>query len=294
MLARTAAIALALTSFTVATQAATHEEEVVRSTYATLSFLCGLEPVSNVAIGAKEATLPLLEKEVSAATPVFEITNFQTGSIASIASQSWATRFSPPEDSSAVLLGDNIQRYYGDADIQPSVEWLMVDVHWGINDTYTPKRLAAIQALTVGDVVKLNASGGEGTWIEKPATYTQYATFEVTLKFQGRTVGPYTASFFFGEDANKNEIVIPQDAITGQILWNVLPPTAAYPSNLVKIGSRRSPTVNRWIQANISDTCSSARSDLCCSEDRCALPRAAVEKDLSDNRRTFDVFLVTK
>lgn len=262
-------------------QTASHEEEVVRSTYATISFLCSLEPVSNTAIGVKEATQVLLDKEVSAATPVFEISHFQTGLITSIESQSWATRFSVPDQNlPAVLTGHSGYQDYSGPGV-PNFEWRMMSVRWDVDNSYTPERIASIQHATVGEVVK-EGSTGKYAWTT-PAVYSRYATFEVTATFQSKTVGPYTSTFFFGKDAKGNEVVVPQDAITGQLLWDALPRQTAYPTDLIKVQRvRRNPAVDHWILTNLSDACSSARSDLCCSEGRCSLPKATVTRDLSE------------
>ena len=259
-----------------------HEEEVVRSTYAALSFLCSLEPISNAAIEQNEVSQAKIDRQVSDSTPVFTITHVQTGTIASIASQNWATRFSVPDkDTPVVLAGNTINQDWSDPDT-PAAHWRFMRVHWDVDNSYTPERTAAMQAVTVGEAVEMNSTAAEGTWIGRAATYTRYANFDVTIKFQNRTIGPYTASFFFGKDAAGKEVVAPQDAlVSGQLLWDALHP-AAYPTDLIKTpGLHKNAVLDRWVRANVSNACSSARSDLCCSDGRCSLPEPAVAKDLA-------------
>lgn len=257
-----------------------HEEEVVRSTYAALSFECSLEPISKAAMDPNEVSQAKIDQQVADATPIFTITNVKAGAIASISSQNWATRFSVPDkDPPVVLVGNTINQDWSDPDT-PRAHWRFMRVHWDVDNSYTPERLAMVQSYTVGQAVK----GGGKDWTV-PATYTRYATFDVTITFQNRTIGPYTASFFFGKNAAGKEVVAPQDAfVSGQLLWDALHP-AAYPTDLIKTpGLHKNAVLDRWVRANVSSACSSARSDLCCSDGRCSLPEPQVAKDLAASK----------
>jgi hypothetical protein len=220
---------------------------------------------------------------MSQASPVFEITHVKTGTIASIASQNWTTRASfPDKDTPAVLAGGSGNQGYTNQDEGiPGTMWRFMQVHWDLDNSYTPDRIAQMEAITVGEAVKMS-SKGKYAWTV-PATYTRYATFEVTLTFQGRTVGPYTSTFFFGKDAKGNEVVAPQDAIvSGQLLWDALPRQTAYPADLIRTPKfHQNPFLDHWIQVHTSNTCSSARSDLCCSDGVCSLPQSTVAKDMA-------------
>lgn len=85
-------------------QTMSHDEEVVRNAYAKFSLLCSLPPVTNSAVpqlaGAKMDTLQL-DAKVAKATPVFDLTGFQTGSVASIANDTWGTFVTPPPHNGA-------------------------------------------------------------------------------------------------------------------------------------------------------------------------------------------------
>lgn len=165
----------------------THEETAVRKTYANLTHLC-LSPDNP--------------------PPVFKIENVRTGTIASIATQKWATLFTFPDDG-VVLAG-----HWKQTDFNGQSHGAM-SVQWGTDDSYTPERLAQMKSITISKAVNIASKE-----LTTPATYTRYATFQVIVAYQGREVGPYRATFFFGKDANGNEVIAPQDAIvSGQLLW---------------------------------------------------------------------------
>jgi hypothetical protein len=262
---------LLLTGYAVAES---HEEEVVRSTYGTLSFLCGLPPVTHAAMRNEYISQDALNKEQASVTPMFTLADFQVGSIQSIASINWGDMVSVPPKGAALRGTSTAQEYFNDNGKE--AKWNTAHVQW-INDTsYTPDRIAAIDALDVGQAVAL----GSTEWTT-PATYTSYASFAVTVSFQGQVVGPYKAVFFFGHDKTGKEVIAPQDAVVGQLLWGALHVTA-YPSELLKSKLREQPAVDKWIKANrATSQCSKARADLCCAGGRCALPDASVARDLA-------------
>lgn len=269
-------VTITICTTTLSADSPSHEEEVVRSAYAALSFLCSLDPVYQAASTGKDATQLQIDRAVSDAVPSFIIANVRTGTVASIASENWSTRFSPPRnDDPVVLAGGAGEQYYTDPDI-PGAHWRFMKVHWSTDNSYTPGRLAEIQARTVGEAI--TSAAESQAWIA--GKYSRYATFDVAVTFQGKTVGPYTATFLFGRDANGGEVVAPIDAVVaGQLLWEALRQNA-YPSDLIRFPKlRENPVLNRWIQANTSGSCSSARSDLCCSGGKCSLAQSAVIKD---------------
>ena len=272
-------LAIAVSATPLLGQPVSHEEEVVRSTYGALSLLCSLASVTD-----NGAARGVIKPEVVPQTiPTFEISQVQVGSIASIANQLWNTRFTAPELGKKVLVGHDKQISFGGSDGKHA-EWRVVNIHWEADPSWDAERIDMMKhlSLTVGEQVKLASAN----WTGHPTTYTRYATFKVLILFQGKTMGPYTASFLFGkDDATGKNVVTPQDAIVSQqLMWEALPP--AYPGELI-----RNPELHKiylgldhWIEENLandSTTCSSARSDLCCQKEVCLLPGKAVAEDLA-------------
>jgi hypothetical protein len=279
--------ALAVRAFSQAvSQPVSHEEEVVRSAYATLSFLCGLKPVTKAAlaqihqdyVGKKK-----LDQDVADATPVYELSDFHVGTIASVANVRWNDLISVPA-LGPILDGSSASDGYhwtgsGPQDPDWNAEWHEMTVHWGTDTRYTPERIAMDQKFTVGEAAKLGSRE-----LTVPATYSRYAAFTVRVQFQGKSLGPYHALFLFGRGEQGQEVVAPQDAIgaSEQLLWYALEETA-YPSDLLKSKLREQPLLARWIQDNRMpmDRCSRVRADLCCADGKCGLPEASVTRDLA-------------
>lgn len=75
------------------TQSMSHEEEIVRNTYAKLTFLSGIWPLTQTIIAGPDKPVDLVKfKEISAKeTPLFTLGDFRVGPIADIANQPWST-----------------------------------------------------------------------------------------------------------------------------------------------------------------------------------------------------------
>lgn len=187
-------------------QSTSHEATVVQDTYANVAYLAGVKPVHDA--DWKPDPNPL----------TIDVSHIETGRIADIAKRNWGTMFSLPDTAApVVLVGHKVYRDYSDATTSNTHQQLM-NIHWDVDNSYTPQRVNDISSLSVGKAVAMASK----EWTV-PATYTRYAIFQVTIMFQGRTLGPYTASFFFGRDKNGKEVVAPQDAIvSGQLLWDAV------------------------------------------------------------------------
>lgn len=268
-------------------QSVSPEEEVVRSTYAALSFLCSVEPVTHAALAQMRqdyVSKKKLDRDTADATPLFELSDFHVGTVASIASVKWGEMFSVP-DNGRVLRGSVVGDGYhwagdGNQEVDWNAEWKEANVHWDTDLSFVHERIATIQSLTLAEAIALFA--GHGDW-GPPATYIRYATFTVNLTFQGKSTGPYKAAFLFGKGAEGKTAIVPLDAIgAGQLLGDVLH-QSAYPSDVLKSKLREQPVMDRWIRANRLPMarCSAARADLCCADGRCALPEASVARDLA-------------
>jgi hypothetical protein len=92
-------LSLVCSALNTSAQSMSHEEEVVRNAYARFSFLCGLPPVTNAGTAQLADTkidAAKLEASVANATPLYELSDFQTGSIASIANEPWGSFVTAP------------------------------------------------------------------------------------------------------------------------------------------------------------------------------------------------------
>lgn len=260
----------------VSAQTISHEEEVVRSTYAALSFLCGLPPVTDAAIEQRQDRFvgqAQLERDVALATPVFELSNFRTGDLASISGEKWRDYIAVP--AGQVLYTSKRQKYFNDNG--RNHEWSEEQAQWKNAPEISADEAEKMLQKSVGEIALM----GRETFTV-PAIYTRYAAFHVSLAYQGKTVS-YKAIFFFGRDGAGREVVAPQDLIGGgQGIWDALD-QSAHPAGLLQSKLRDTPAVDHWVQASRmqDEVCSARRADLCCAGGRCGLREAAVRRDLA-------------
>jgi len=269
-------------------QTMSHEEEVVRNAYAKFSFLCSMPPITNAAVpqlaDVKVDTVQL-DAKVAYATPVYDLSDFQTGSIASIANDTWAKFVTPPQSPSLggeILMGGAEIQSYSDGGNETS--WQMTKVQWNPSPNLSPEGARIILSKTVSEIIKI----GSKQW--QPANmplvaYTRYAAFTVDVKFQGKSSGPHKAIFFFGTDSKGKEYVATNDVISGPSpLDNAINfPSDFDPSGLLLNKVRETPIVADWLRANViaDSSCSVETTALCCSHGRCGISSPAFNRALA-------------
>lgn len=274
-----AALLLAHAPLNAQLQTMSHEEEVVRNAYAKVSFICGLPPLTKAASDQlRNGTIDqaALEAKISEATPVFDLNDFQTGTVASIANERWGQFVSPPLGGQ-VLESSSSRKNFSDSGVHG--DWFESEVHWRDAQPLPSEAGAKMLAITVAEAIAL----GSPQWSDLPVTYTRYAAFTVSSTYKGKSSGPHRAIFFFGKDPHGNEVVAENDLISGpQALWDSLK-QSAYPSGLLQTKLRETPVIADWIRANeiSSPTCQSSKRDLCCVGGKCGLSQSDVNKDLS-------------
>lgn len=102
---------------------------------------------------------------------------------------------------------------------------------------------------------------------QAPTTLWQsYASYSVTVTFQGTSRGPYKALFVFGKDTKGNEMVMPEDATTDSMALAEMLAVRLFPEPLVRTRLRTFPVVANWLSANqkVSAACSVGQGDICC------------------------------
>lgn len=287
-------VALTLTLPITSAQSMSHDEEVVRNTYAKLSFLCAVSPLEQIALNQEQyakVDQVTLTNKVAAAVPTFELSDFQSGSIATIANKPWMDYVSQP--SGQVLHGnwsshsdfstpppqhpDGV-KWSRSTDSTNSVQTYTITVNWA-NESLTPDQEAYVSSYSVAKAIEI----GTPQWSAVPITLTRYVAFTVNATFDGKSTGSHKAIFLFGTDNSGKEVVVPNDLISGpQPIWDVLI-KPAYPVGLLRTESRDVPVVANWIRANTmpASSCSSSKQDVCCSQGRCGLAPADVSRDLS-------------
>jgi hypothetical protein len=262
-----------------------HDEEVVRNTYAKVTFMSSIWPLTKTTIAGIDKPVDLVKfKEKSAQeTPVFTLRDFQMGPIADIADQPWSTFVS---SASGIPVLNSSWYSHGYTYDGVGARWGMPQLRWGSPGSPNPEVLKLANTMTVAKVIKADGHN----WTSVPVNYTRYAAFTVDLLFEGKSTGPYKALFLFGTDASGKEATPAMlDPISGNALFGVVV-EKTYPAGLLQTRMRELPQVADWIRANEmpASSCSTPH-EVCCSHVRCGLSQTDVNHEpvAADPTRTF-------
>jgi len=268
----------------VAGQSMSHEEEVVRNAYAKLSFLCSIPPVTKAGmdeLGGRQIDPVSLENSRIAATPVFEISDFETGAVASIANETWDKFVTVPQGE--ILTGGQIGQYYSDKGNQ--TDWNMMEVRWAPAHPVNPEGAKIILALTVAEIIKLASKQWQDSFarVTFPVTYTRFAAFTVDAVYRGKSTGPQRAIFFFGTDVHGNEFVAENDLASGENSLGYVLNDHPDLSGLLLGKIREAPAVATWLRANVmsASDCAASKPEVCCSHGRCGISSEDFNRDLA-------------
>jgi hypothetical protein len=269
---------LLLFTLPVVAQTQTHEEEVVRNTYAKINLLSSLGVVTQAALdthpdGTKDDRATI-QKNLTDDVPVFTLTDFQVGPISDITQDKmskWITESAGPNteviDGSASGTDFTVNGY--------QTSWVIYKVKWAtIPDWKTELSQKMGDSLSIADMLHL---GGQANWRgfikTAPATYLRYAAYTVNATLNGKSSGPRKALFLFGVDVRGTPFVIPDDLLTESIISQTL----VYPEDptgLLLSPVRENQVLRDWMSANImpAESCSvSSTKQYCCSKDRCGI-----------------------
>lgn len=259
-----------------------HEEEVVRNTYARFSLMCSLPPLTRAGmeqLGGAKIDPRVVDAESAKATPVYELSDFRTGAIADIANDTWNTFVTVPRPKTEILDGSGLTESYSDNG--NNTEWYMAKVQWTPAHNGNSKIEKLILAQPVFEIIKLGIP--QWQYATTPITYTRYAAFTVNVRLQGKSSGPHRAIFFFGNDIKGREYVAENDLISGGELGYALYPNND-PSGLLLGKIREAPIVANWLRNNVmpaSDCPASTQHAWCCSHGRCGISPVDFNKDLA-------------
>jgi len=274
---RTLAVLVILSScLSAATQTMSHEEEVVRNAYAKASLLCAVEPLTQAGfdqISGKQVDEVKLSKQMSDASPVFTLSDFDTGSIISIAGDHWGRFVTMPPPGTQILTAGSVTYNFSDAG--NPVNWNALRASWEPFSA-SAEFINASRERSIAETLKI----GGAEWSSKAVTYTRYVTLTVKATFQGKSVGPYQAIFFIGRDGAGQEVLTQNDVISGKVVAAALN-TTYYPS-FVNSSLRNTNAIAGWLRTNAipASSCSVAGHDMCCSGGRCGISEADLQHAL--------------
>lgn len=275
-------------------QTMSHEEEIVRNSYAKLTLMCEIGALTDSIVfpadGAKlsEADIDL---KVAESRPIYELSNFQVGDLSTIKDRPVTDFESRPADGQRILRIRGKGITYSDpaswtSNTSAVMHWDTVSMRWqkpDPHDLLDPRiRMSLFQTASVQE---LKADGSPPS-PPKKVTYTRYAAFTVNASFQGESTGFYSAFFVFGADADGKQYLEAYDAISGEhdnVSLSSILSEPGYPEGFLRGSLREHPAIASWIRVNevAASSCILAKENLCCSKGRCGISTEDFNRDLS-------------
>jgi hypothetical protein len=232
----------------------THEETVVRTAYAKLSYAVDLETAIQAVRHNPKITYAQLTQEVAKEALTFRLSDFAVGDIASVADQKYAQVFSDIRDGGDVVDVASVTETYTDetngADITTSMN--VARPRW----SHGPKG-----PVPDGTVAEMLPDMERGAGI---SAIMRYCSYTVTVGFEGRS-RTYRADFFFGPEGQGE--VVPGDmvvALGGGTLYELLT-KPVYPQVLLKTTHYgKNPVLREFLEVNQRNNPACRGGEACC------------------------------
>jgi hypothetical protein len=250
-----------LASFSAAVAQMTHEETVVRTAYAKFAYASQQYAMVQLATESMGTVVGLPPKKtgttndqrMAAAQVSFALSDFVIGNVQDIINLKAVDFISPAS-------GEMLAAAQGDSQFAEGgtmFEARSIQPQWRPVSPPSPEVLE----VRLADLYQIQ-------WhLERPASLWQrYASYSVTVTFQGKSHGPYKALFIFGHDANGNEVIHPEDGTTDARGLAFAMHEHLFPDVLLRTRLRSSPVVANWLNANqmSAPSCSVGQADVCC------------------------------
>jgi len=236
------------------------EETMVRTAYAKYDYLSEQRVVGDLAIESSNPRVPEAkdgvgltpDQRLTAAKVTFTLSNFVVGDVREILNRKAVDFISPPMEE---VLTTNGEEGFSYSEGALDVPWICLEVQWSPGRVLPPEVLD----IKLDDLYQLE-------WHQhRPETLWQrYASYSVTVTYQGKSRGPYKALFIFGHDAKGNEVIEPEDATTNGLVLALR--DHPFPDAFVLTRLRDNPLVADWISARqmTSQACPVGQREVCC------------------------------
>ncbi len=249
---------LALLSSAVAQMS--HEETMVRTAYAKFAYAVQQEAISDLASEAIGRQVPeafanlTAGQRLAVAQVNFLLQDFVVGDLRDIMNRKVSDFVSPPVGETLTAYG----QFNGYDDNGLETHWGALEAKWRPAHVWSETAMA----FTMQDVYDIWHKQRPGV------IWQRYASYSVTLSFEGKSRGPYKALFIFGHDDRGGEIIEPKDEITSipGLAFALVQPL--FPEGLVLTRMRNASVVTDWLDANQMSgpncSISGTNGDICC------------------------------
>jgi hypothetical protein len=230
-----------------------HEEQVVRTTYARLSYAIQVGEIARILHDTKVARKPIDRGEFSQrlkdAALRFELTDFKVGTLSEISQTKYSALVTKPDGGPALAIGAGIWQMATDDPKETKSD--VASAKWTKAQTLTED-----WEVPFGEAYPKTQIAGQ---------HNRFAAFTVKASFQGRSI-EYRALFLFGKDAQGQESILPIDTVSnlnGSAL-NVFLNHSAYPETLIEGGIGKDPVIYDWLSAGQVSQPTSKRREANC------------------------------
>ncbi len=250
----------------------THEEIVVRTTYAKLAYAVKIGEIHNVLSKKADPSLAELENNIAGKQLTFEITNFTSGPVSEIAKRNLSDLVTKPDGQDVIDVALGTYNFTEDVEEKREVREI---AETGAQASWAPgQNLAADWNVPFEQALPDFDAGSN-------AKYSGYAAYRVTVSFEGRSRS-YIAMFLFGTGTVP---VLAADNVTNSSALTQLVDKSVYPAVLLESPIRRKKGVADWLKSHQVryPACRSGEQQACCdlSSLSCSVAAADIAGALS-------------
>lgn len=256
----------------------THEEKVVRTDYAKLSFAAQLGMVWHTARGHSgwpslsdsEALRHSMQNQLR-----FELSGFKVGNVNEIMPESWDSLVSSPDEAIKIDYRE-VPFTIQTPKSRVATQIIYADTSW-IHARKGDRLMDHI--VTVAEELPHISASGPALTVRGNEKWQRYASFGVIATLGGKTLS-YRAMFLFRNGSDGHETVLPLDYATQMGIVPFLN-SPMYPSALVETSLREIPFVQGWLIANTISGCKKrTQPEVCCDQktERCGIAAEDLER----------------
>ena len=251
----------------------THEEQVVRTTYAKLSYATQIYAIKSamdeVNVHPPSDNATVLDR-IAQDTVTFQFTSIQVGDFAGIAKTAYHDLVTKPNGENILSIATGFWTYTTD---EPKETRAATGY-----PAWTGSSILAGEDWTVPFAVvvqKVQAAGKEDM-----SPYKRYAAVSVTVAFHNQTRS-YKSLFVFGHDVQGKERILPVDTVVGGSALAFFLANSVYPAVLFEPGMRKVPFVAEWLRENAAAGIASGQVGCDLQTLKCSVPQADVTRAFS-------------
>ncbi len=276
-------VALVLAStLTWAQSSMSHEETMVRTAYARLTYAVQLQIVAQDAMnapGSARHNKALLQTQLKELTPRFEIDDVMSGNLSTIGNEFWENFITKPNGDVIHITASGVVSTFTTPSGITKKSMFYARASWSARVFETSWDGATVARA----VSELSVTDG----VPNGVVYDHYTSYRVLATLQGRNRS-YNAMFLFGKDPKGNESIFKVDHIVGMGALDTVTNQSLYPEVLLETVYRELPEVADWIAANTTSNTTKTR-DAYCTPEGCSLPAEWVNKSF-----TFPINHITR